>query len=91
MAIYAIRYNYSPDTDLIARTRPVHREYLRSLFDQGALLASGPLGSDGALLIVRADDATEALSLVNADPFNEVGVIVEREALEWTQVYGPWA
>ncbi len=90
MAIYAVRYTYSTDTDLITRTRPVHREYLHSLHDQGALLASGPLGSDGALLIVRADDAPAALALVDADPFNEVGVIVEREALEWTQVIGPW-
>lgn len=91
MAIYAIRYKYSNDTDLIARTRPVHREYLRSLHDQGVLLASGPLGSDGALIIVRTDDAVAAFALVDADPFNEVGVIVEREAVEWTQVFGPWA
>lgn len=91
MAIYAIRYRYSSDTDLITATRPEHRDYLRTLYDAGSLLASGPLGQAGALLLVRADDAPAALALVDEDPFNKVGVITDREALEWTPVYGPWA
>ncbi|MDP9832422.1 MULTISPECIES: YciI family protein [Trueperella] len=91
MAIYAIRYSYVNDSDALATVRPKHREFLKSLFDDGVLLASGPLEGNRALIIVKAEDAIAALSLVDADPFNQASLIADREALEWTQIYGPWA
>ncbi|UVJ58776.1 YciI family protein [Trueperella pyogenes] len=91
MAIYAVRYTYTDDLDALAEIRPAHREFLKSLFDQGNLLASGPLEGNGALLIVDSDDAVGALAVVDADPFNSACLIADREVLEWTQIYGPWA
>ena len=91
MAISAIRYTYVSDSEALAAVRPKHREFLKSLFDDGVLLASGPLEGNRALIIVEADDAVAALALVDADPFNQASLITDREALEWTQVYGPWA
>ena len=76
-AIYAIRYRYSNDTDLIARTCPVHREPAQFARPRRSACIR-TARSDGALIIVRTDDAVAAFALVDADPFNEVGVIGAR-------------
>lgn len=92
MAIYAITYTYDPAlASTITEVRPRHREYLKSVYDAGILLASGPLGTDGALLIVRGEDAETAKAAIADDPFYEAGIITETTAQEWTPVYGPWA
>ena len=53
MAIIAIQYEYdATKLDTIAENRPLHRAHLKELKDAGKLLASGPLGSNGALLVV---------------------------------------
>ncbi len=42
--------------DQIAETRPIHREYLGTLREQGKLAASGPFEDDsGALIIYEAE------------------------------------
>ncbi len=50
--------------ELRLQTRPTHREYLRSLFDQGKLAMSGPWTDDtGAMLVYEAADLEEAQRL----------------------------
>ncbi|MCI5826294.1 MAG: YciI family protein [Arcanobacterium sp.] len=89
--IFAVHYLYDPQrTDDLARIRPEHRTFLRSLYEAGALLASGPLGSDEALIIVHAESVASALELLAPDPLNKAGVIATRTAQQWQPVIGPW-
>lgn len=41
-AVFAVQYVYDDRTDVRDEVRPAHRAYLRSLLDDGVLLASGP-------------------------------------------------
>ncbi|MGO1409666.1 MAG: YciI family protein [Brachybacterium sp.] len=89
MAAFAVQYTYTDDADRMAVYRPEHREHLAELHREGTLLLSGPLGDGpGALLIVVADSAEEALAKLDGDPFKRERVIVDRSAREWTVVIG---
>ncbi|MCI6573655.1 MAG: YciI family protein [Actinomycetaceae bacterium] len=90
--IFAIRYVYDPErSDDLARLRPEHRTFLRTLYDDGELLASGPLGENEALIIMEADSADAALGLLNPDPLHRAGIVASRSAHRWQPVIGPWA
>lgn len=107
MAIYAIEYEYDPRADVVEAHRPAHRAFLRDLFEEGVVLASGPMrggvvregaggmsqapAPDGALLLLRADSPAAALSLLDDDPFRAAGLLVARSAREWYPVVGPIA
>lgn len=101
MKIIAVTYHYSTDADEINRVRPVHREFLGTLYVQQVLRASGPAtlnatASDasqapGALLILSAESAQDALKVLDKDPFWEAGLIKHREAMEWNPIFGPWS
>lgn len=77
--------------DMTARdeARPAHRAYLKSLFDQGKLLESGPFADDtGALLIYEADSESELDSWLAEDPYATTdGVIAETVVKEWIRVF----
>ena len=91
MAIIAIQYEYdATKLDTIAENRPLHRAHLKELKEAGKLLASGPLGSHGALLVVVADDPEAGLNVLANDPFLALGVIESRLARVWNPVIGPW-
>lgn len=91
MAIIAIEYIYDvKKLNILAEHRPAHREFLRSLFDEGTLLASGPLGSSHALILLKAETPQDALNLLNSDPLQAVEVIENRIAKIWNPVIGPW-
>jgi uncharacterized protein len=92
MTIFAVTYRYSDDVATRAALRTEHRDYLRSLADQGLLLVSGPFGPDepaGALLLFRADDRAHVDALISKDPFTTSGVIADVTAAEWEPVIGP--
>lgn len=96
MPTFAVEYVYDQRADERDRLRPEHRAHLRTLVDQGVLLASGPWsGSDaeppGALLLVRADDGAAAVAAFDDDPFVRAGLVAERRARQWDPVIGPWA
>lgn len=91
MSIIAVTYTYDDSrTEILQANRPAHRAFLRSLFDKGLLLASGPLGDNEALIVVKADSPEAALSLLTGDPLLGVDVIAERQAQVWNPVIGPW-
>ena len=91
MDIFAVTYRYPTDADeAMAAIRPSHRAFLKEKFDAGELLASGPTDVPGALLILLAESAEDALNRVSEDPFLEAELIVERKAMKWTPIYGPW-
>jgi uncharacterized protein YciI len=72
-------------------TRPIHREYLKSLFEQGKLIESGPFADDsGALIIYECADEAEARAQLAADPYSSAeGVIADVQIREWTLVFPP--
>jgi len=91
MAIYAVQYTYTPDVDHVNAIRPIHREWLQTLLEQGVLLASGPMVDyPAALLIFRADSHEAMNHVLDQDPFDIAGAIVEREVREWNPVFGPF-
>ena len=89
MNTIAVQYHAS-QLDILATERPAHREFLGKLFEQGTLLASGPMGSNFALIIMNADSPAAALEILKDDPLYIAGVIEERRALPWNAIYGPW-
>ena len=90
MAVFAVQYTYTDDADRAAIYRPEHREHIAELHREGTLLLSGPLGdgAPGALLVLTAESAEDALAKLDGDPFKRERVIVDRVAREWTVVIG---
>ncbi len=95
MAFYVIEYRYNPDLrNLVNDFRPAHRTYLRDLKNQGKLVSSGFFRDaeyDGAMLIVHADSAQEALALLDQDPFSLNGLIEDVAARQWIPTIGDHA
>lgn len=88
--IFAVEYHYVTDRDeAMAEVRPSHRAFNASLAEQDRLLAAGPYaGTHDALIIVRAEDETGALALLEEDPFHQAGFITERIVREYNPVIG---
>jgi uncharacterized protein YciI len=85
---YAAVIRYITDKEKIDAIRPVHRQYLTQLTQQGKLAASGPfLDGYGALIVYEAESPEEALSLLQADPFHANGVFVEWVIRPWNVVF----
>lgn len=84
MALFAAVVEFGEDNELRLETRPRHREYLRSLLDEGKLLMSGPwVDETGAMFIYNVDDLAEAERMLDADPYQDAGVIANARIKEW--------
>jgi uncharacterized protein YciI len=84
---YATVFTYG-NHERIADVRPIHREYLASLKQQGKLFASGPFEDDsGALIIYEAESESDARGLIESDPFHEAGVFQSYTIKPWRQVF----
>jgi uncharacterized protein YciI len=89
--IYAVTYRYTDDVAARDAVRAEHRDHLRSLAEQGALLVSGPFGPGepaGALLLFRADARDDVDRWVAADPFTARGIVASASTTEWEPVLG---
>jgi uncharacterized protein YciI len=88
-ALAIVRYR-RPLEDVIAN-QDAHRAYLRGLFEEGVLLASGPFDprtGGAAIFRVPDDDAAGALDrLRDGDPFWKLG-IAQWELIPWAVVIG---
>jgi uncharacterized protein YciI len=88
-AIAIIRYRRALEEVLTVTSE--HRAYLRTLYDSGTLLASGPLDprSGGALLLrVPDDNVNESLdSIRDNDPYVKKGM-AQYELLPWAPSTG---
>ncbi len=85
---YAAIIEYITDQDRVQSVRPVHREYLAKLKEQGRLAASGPFADgSGALIIYEADSPEQAEALLKDDPFCKAGVFVSWQIRPWNQVF----
>jgi uncharacterized protein YciI len=87
LAKFVAMLEFTENEELRLQTRPVHREYLKSLFDAGKLAMSGPWVDDtGALLIYEAADMAEAERLLEEDPYRAAGVLANARIKEWRVV-----
>ncbi|WP_029089137.1 YciI family protein [Brevibacterium album] len=94
MAVFAVTYVYGPDTEKRMGVRPAHREVLGRLYEEGTLLAAGPLEDEltpGGLLVFSAESKEEVEALLQQDPYAEAGVIEETVIRSWTPVFGPFS
>ncbi len=90
MSLHAVMYRYADEPGRLDEHRPVHKDYLASLFEQGRIVISGPLtdGAAGALLILDADDADHVTALLDLDPFWNLGLIADRQIRRWNPFFG---
>jgi uncharacterized protein len=87
MPLFTAILTYGDDAARRQEVRPTHREYLRSLLEQGKLYKSGPFADDsGALIIYDAQDFSEAQVLLTNDPFALNGIIEGATINEWNVV-----
>ncbi len=91
MAFYALYIRFTDDTERRLATRPVHREYLKSLFDAGKLAEAGPFTDDsGAIIVYNVENREAAEAQLAQDPYTLTGGIVESVAIhEWNRVFPP--
>jgi uncharacterized protein len=95
MAIFAVQYTYSEDSDALDEHRPSHRAFLSGLAEEGVVLLSGPMErqADGpaAALILLSGDAEEPLrELLREDPFQQRGLVEHVSITRWDPVLGSW-
>ena len=87
-SIFALTYVYTDDSARIDEVRPAHRAFLRELQERGVNLASGPLGDDGALIVLRADSAEHVEQLIREDPLVVHGAVTEHVVRKWSVTIG---
>lgn len=93
MALYALYIRFTDNVDARLKTRPVHREYLKSLYDAGKVVEAGPFVDDsGAIIVYDVESKAAAEAQFAQDPYSITGGIVETAVIhEWNRVYGPKA
>ena len=85
---FAAVIEYVQDREKVAALRPVHREYLASLYRRGRLVAAGPFTDDsGSLIVYQAESQEEADQLIRADPFAQNGIFVRYQMRPWNPVF----
>ena len=50
MKYFAVSYDYNPNSPEIAKARPAHREFTAQLFEEGTIIATGPLTDSLSLI-----------------------------------------
>ncbi|OKL50029.1 YciI family protein [Boudabousia marimammalium] len=91
MSIYTVEYQYDPTKAAeMDEVRPDHRTHLRSLHEQGLVIAVGswPTPAPGAYLFVEAENEGHALDILAEDPFLAHGFIAMRTAHPFNLVIG---
>jgi uncharacterized protein YciI len=62
-----------------------HAVFMDGLFEEGRIVLGGPYAdSSRVLIIVEARDAEEAAALFRDDPWEEAGILVPSNVVEWT-------
>ncbi|OLF13271.1 YciI family protein [Actinophytocola xanthii] len=89
MPWFTVETTYTADRELLAATRPRHREYLGRLVEQGSVGAAGPWADDSAgFAIYQVEDRAELDRLLEEDPYTTEGVAASRTIHEWKLVFG---
>ena len=88
MPTFAVRMTYGPNWDPARGIREqrdwdAHAGFMDGLVDTGFVIIGGPIGEDGALLLVRAHDEAEIHARMRDDPWH-------RSQLLTVGVVEPW-
>lgn len=88
MAIYAVTIAFG-DKELRDSVRPAHREFLKSRFDEGVLVESGPwLDDSGALLVYEVETEARLLEILAQDPYwRNIGIVANETIKEWNRIF----
>jgi uncharacterized protein YciI len=65
-----------------------HARFIDDLVERRVIRLAGPLGTDDALLVVRANDATEIQALMDADPWTPTGQLTTARIEPWNVLVG---
>ncbi len=85
---FAAIIEYLQNKEKVSEVRPVHRQYLTSLKEQGKLVAAGPFTDDsGALIVYEAESLGAAEALLKADPFHTSGIFLKWQLRPWNTVF----
>jgi uncharacterized protein YciI len=64
---------------------PAHAAFMDALVDDGFVVLGGPLeGTRDALLVVQAEDSSEIMERLSADPWAVNDVLVAKDCWPWT-------
>ena len=73
---------------VVTRQQPLwdeHAAFMDGLFAGGRIVLAGPYADRSrVLIIVEARDAQEASALFRDDPWEEAGILVPSDVVEWT-------
>ena len=62
-----------------------HAAFMDNVFETGRIVLAGPYADySRALIIVEARNAEEASALFRDDPWEEAGILVPSDVVEWT-------
>ncbi|WP_062464771.1 YciI family protein [Demequina soli] len=92
MSLYAVHYSYDERSAEREDMRPVHREWIMTLVDEGVAKAFSRYedgGEPGALLIFEADSADDIEAMLADDPYQRAGLVVSHSVRTWP-AGGPW-
>jgi NADP-dependent 3-hydroxy acid dehydrogenase YdfG/uncharacterized protein YciI len=85
-ALVLITHTGSPDA--VERHTEAHRAYLKSLYERGKLVASGPFAPrTGGALVLRVERKEELADIVAGDPFH-VHAVSTHDVRVWTPTQG---
>lgn len=88
MPIYAITIEYTKPMPEVEAATPGHRAYLKQLFDEGRIVASGPfVPRTGGMLLLRAADRAAVDAVIAADPFR-LQDVARYDVREWSPTFG---
>jgi uncharacterized protein YciI len=85
---FAAIIEYLQNKEKVSEVRPIHRQYLTSLKEQGKLVVAGPFTDDsGALIVYEAESKEAAEALLKADPFHANGIFLKWQLRPWKTVF----
>jgi uncharacterized protein YciI len=63
---------------------PAHASFMNALAAEGFVAVGGPLeGTRDALLVIQAEDATQIMQRLAADPWTQSGLLIVKECWPW--------
>jgi uncharacterized protein YciI len=93
MSLFTVHYTYA-ETTTAGRDehRPAHRDWLRSLLEQGTVVSAGAYqDGTGALILIEGTGTDSVRSLLDADPFVIEDLVEEIRIHEWRPAMGAFS
>jgi uncharacterized protein YciI len=93
--MFAIHSVYLKSIEEVDKYLPAHRAFLKTLYDQGITICSGPqIPRTGGFILMNATGKTEALEIMKHDPYVIHGVaeysIIEFEVKSFAEGFKPF-